>query len=210
MLIDKSLDNIFNTNAKVKIIRLFISKRDDYLANGREISRLISISPPAAHTALKDLRSQDILQQHIIGKQHLYSINMKNRVVQNILLPAFHQESSTKDAIVDYIKNQIIKYKLSSKIISVLLYGSLQKNVSENINDVDIAVIAATKNYAENLKDIFLDDISSSFYEYFGLHLDAYVKSKSEFINMVKINKPPVSTLLNSYSVIYGKDIKEL
>ena len=55
MAIEKALDNILNTNSKIRIIRLFISKREDFLASGREIARFIGISAPAAHATLKDL-----------------------------------------------------------------------------------------------------------------------------------------------------------
>ena len=65
MAIEKSLDNILNTNSKVRVIRLFISKREDFVATGREIARLIGITAPAVHTALKDLYSQDVLKRNI-------------------------------------------------------------------------------------------------------------------------------------------------
>ena len=53
MALDKGLDNILNTGSKVKIIRLFVSRRKDFMASGRQIARLVNITAPAAHAALK-------------------------------------------------------------------------------------------------------------------------------------------------------------
>ena len=63
MPIEKRLDGILDTKSKVKIIRLFISRREDFIASGREIAKLISLTPPAVHTALKELHGQEILKR---------------------------------------------------------------------------------------------------------------------------------------------------
>ncbi|MFC1570410.1 hypothetical protein ACFL4E_01365 [Candidatus Omnitrophota bacterium] len=94
MSIEKPLDNILSTGLKVKIIRLFVSRREDFMASGREIAKLIDVTPPAAHAALKELSDRDILKMNIVGRQHIYKINKHNRIVKNILVPAFEKERS--------------------------------------------------------------------------------------------------------------------
>jgi predicted DNA-binding transcriptional regulator len=84
MAIEKALDNILDMPSKVKILRLFASKREDFIAGGREIARLAGISPPAAHAALKDLYGIGVLKRTIAGRQHLYSLNTGNRNVKTI------------------------------------------------------------------------------------------------------------------------------
>ncbi|MEA3346527.1 MAG: zeta toxin family protein [Candidatus Auribacterota bacterium] len=109
MVVEKALDNILNTNSKVKIIRLFISRSEDFIASGREISRLIGMTPPAVHTTLKDLYNQDILKRDIIGKQHIYKLNTNSRLVKNILVPAFKRELLIK-------KGTTISFKEKTKV----------------------------------------------------------------------------------------------
>lgn len=99
MALYNALDSILNTGSKVKILRLFVSRREDFMATGRQVARFISITPPAAHAALKELRDQDILKQNIIGRQHIYSLNANNRIVKNILVPAFKKEHSFKEDV---------------------------------------------------------------------------------------------------------------
>lgn len=206
MAIEKVLDIILNTGSKIKIIRLFISRRPDFMASGREIARLINLTAPAAHAALKQLYDQDILKREIIGREHIYRLNVDNRIVKNILEPAFKRELSIKKDIFDFLKKKIKTEKMQNKIISLLLYGSLQTGTTEEKSDVDIAIITKDKTTKKQIEEIFTEDITNQFYDYFGVHLDIYIKTKDEFIKRLKKNQPPVSALMQSYSVVYGKD----
>lgn len=210
MVIENSLDIILDSKAKVKIIRLFISRTDDFRTSGREIAKWIKVSPPTTHTALKELYSQGILKLEIIGKQHIYSLNTKNRMVRDILKPSFKKELSLKEDIKRFLIKKIEGLKLEPKIDSLILYGSLQRGSTTNRSDVDIAVIVKDEKYTEEIKDKFIVDIAGQFSEYFGAHLDAYVKSRAEFIKRMKRHLSPVSSLMKSYSVIFGKEPFEL
>ena len=96
---EKRLDDIINTKSKVKIIRLFTSRREDFMASGTDIAKLVGFTPPAAHASLKELYIQGILRRDIIGKQHIYRLNIANRMVKDILKPAFQRELSIKEDI---------------------------------------------------------------------------------------------------------------
>lgn len=203
---NKSLNNILNNETKIKILRLFTSRMEGYHASGREIARLIGVTAPTAHAALKELYAYHILNYEISGRNHLYTLDRKNRIVKDILLPIFQKEYAFKKDVFTFIKNAIEKRKITKDIISVLFYGSQQDEKATETSDVDIAVIVQNKNNSKIVEDIFIKDITTSFYDYFGTSLDVYIKTKQEFIQRLKKNLPPVSTLMKSYSVIYGKD----
>jgi len=202
----KSLDNILNNETKVKILRLFTSRMERYHASGREIARLIGVTAPTAHAALKELYAHHILDYEISGRNHLYNLDRKNRIVKDMLLPIFQKEYAFKKDVFTFIKNAIEKRKITENIVSVLFYGSQQDEKADETSDVDIAIIVQNENDFKIVEDIFIEDITSSFYDYFGTSLDVYIKTKQEFIRRLKKNLPPVSTLIKSYSVIYGKD----
>jgi predicted nucleotidyltransferase len=176
------------------------------MASGRQVARLVGLTPPAVHAALKELYAQDILRRNIIGKQHIYRLNINNRTVKNILIPVFKTENAVKKDIIAFLRKKIKEKKLENKLISLLLYGSLQKGNSSKKSDVDIAVILKEKTNKQSLEKVFIEDIASQFYEYFGAHLDSYIKTKDEFMSRLKKNQAPVSALMQSYFVIYGKD----
>jgi len=205
MPIEKRLDDILNTKSKVKIIRLFVSRREDFMASGREIAKLVSLTPPAVHTALKELYDQDILKRDIIGKQHIYRMNYASRLVKDILQPAFQKERSIKDDISDFLHGKIKSYKLRD-VISLILYGSITKDETHERSDCDIAVITKDAKSKKLIEDTFIEKISNEFYEYFGISLDTYIKTEKEFRGRLKRKLSPVSALMKSYTVIYGKD----
>jgi len=210
MVVEKSLDIVLSSKSKIAIIRLFVSKTSDFKATGREIAKLTHFSAPAAHSALKELFNQGILKLDKIGRQHIYSLDNNNRIVQKILTPMFKEEVSLKDEIKDFLVKQVKEARVQTKIISLLLYGSLQKGTTHEKSDVDIAVILKDKKDSSEIEEKFLNDISIKFYDYFKVHLDAYIKDRDEFRLRLKRNLPPVSTLMKSYSVIYGKEPIEI
>lgn len=206
MPIEKSLDNILNSKSRIAIIRLFVSKAGGFKASGREIARLVHFSAPSTHAALKELYNERILRLEIIGKQHIYSLDNNNRVVKQILRPMFKKEISVKEEIGNYLTKQIRKTGIKNRIVSLILYGSLQEGMTTAKSDVDIAVIVKDKKAKKEVEDKFLHNISVEFSDYFGAHLDAYIKTKDEFRLRLRKNMPPVSTLMKSYSTIEGKE----
>lgn len=206
MAIDKKLDDILDTKSKVKIIRLFVSRTEDFMASGREIAKLIGLTPPAVHAALKELYNQDILKREIIGRQHIYKINSLNRIVKDILQPAFRKEFSIKEDICSYLQKKVMSYKIQSFITSILLYGSIASGTTHGESDCDIAVIAKDTISKKKLENFFINKISSEFSEYFGIHLHPYIKTYNEFMKRLEKRLSPVPKLMESHTIVYGKD----
>ena len=154
--------------------------------------------------------NQDVLNLDIIGKQHLYKLNRRNRTVKEILIPAFRKELSVREDMNNFLKKVINDENLTKKIVSLILYGSHQKRTATEASDVDVAIITKNRVDKERVKKLFIEEISSRFYEYFGVHLDVYIKAENEFIERLRKNEPPVSTLMTSYTVISGKDPLDL
>ena len=206
MVLEKRLDDILDTRSKVKIIRLFVSRREDYMASGRAIAKLIGVTPPAVHTALKDLLNHDILKREIIGGQHIYRINQSSRIVKEILKPAFQKEVSVKDDIGKFLLSKIKEHNIVHSIISLLIYGSMAKGEAHHYSDCDIAIVVKDASSKKKVEAIFIDTISREFSDYFATHLDSYIKTEDEFLELLRGNSSPVSSLMKSYIVVYGKD----
>ncbi len=200
------LTDVLNSEIKVKVLRLFASRLEGYHATGREVARIVGTTAPTAHAALKDLYSFHILNYEVSGKNHLYSLNRKTRIVQEILLPMFQKENAFKQDVFEFLKTLLSKKHKLKDVVSILLYGSQQTGSSGSSSDVDIAVIVKNENDVKVMEALFVEEISSSFYDYFGVSLDAYIKTQKDFTDRLNNNLPPVSTLIKSYSVIYGED----
>lgn len=206
MAIEKKLDDILDTKSKIKIIRLFISRGGEFMASGSDVAKLIGLTPPAVHASLKELYDQDILYRDIVGKQHIYRLNTSGRVVNEILKPAFEKEHSIKEDIKYFLFRKIKDYKMAAAIKSLILYGSLAQGKSHRASDCDIAVVVKDSCSKKSVENIFVEKISTEFSKYFGISLDAYIKTYDEFLGRLKKRLSPVDTLMKSYIVIYGKD----
>lgn len=206
MAIEKKLDDILDSKSKIEIIRLFISKGGDFMASGSDVAKLIGFTPPAAHASLKELYDRDILRRDIVGKQHIYRLNTSGRIVSKILKPAFQKEHSIKEDIKDFLLKRIKDYRMTTAIKSLILYGSLAQGKTHYTSDCDIAVVVKDSRSKKRVEDLFIEKISAEFSEYFGISLDAYIKTYDEFVKRLKRRLSPVATLMKSYMVIYGKD----
>ena len=95
---------------------------------------------------------------------------------------------------------------MATAIRSLILYGSLAQGKSHRTSDCDIAVVVKDSRSKKRIEDLFIEKISTEFSEYFGISLDAYIKTYDEFLKRLKRRLSPVATLMKSYIVIYGKD----
>ena len=203
------IEEIVDSPSKVAILRLFTT-RQNFKATGRQIAKLVGYSAPSTHDSLKSLHERNILKLDIIGKQHIYTLNEGDRIVQKIIRPMFAAESNIKNEIRDFLLKEFKRTKIKAKIASLILYGSIQSETATQESDIDIAVAVARAADLRSVENALLSEIAPRFKAYFGVQMDAYIKSSAEFKERLKKNQPPVSTLMKSYFVLYGKEPLEI
>ena len=203
------IHEIIDSPSKVAILRVLASRRG-FKATGREIARLSGFSVPSTHESLKSLHDRNILNLEIIGKQHIYTLNEEDRIVQKIIRPMFEAEGGVKDEIRDFLLAEIKKAGFKQEIVSLIIYGSAQKGLAGKSSDVDVAVVVDKSVNVNRITDIFISVIMPKFKSYFGVQLDPYVKTVSEFRGRLKKILPPISTLMKSYTVLFGKEPLEI
>jgi len=203
------IDDIVDSPSKLAILRVFAA-REGLKATGREIARLAGFSVPSTHESLKDLHERNVLAREIIGKQHIYSLNEEDRIVQKIIRPMFEAESNYKQEIKDLLLEEIKKAGVKKIIVSLILYGSVARKTAQKESDIDVAVIVAKAADVDRVFEAFNSFIAKKLKSFFGVHLDFYVKSAAEFRELLRKNRPPVSTLMKAYSVLYGKEPLEV
>lgn len=202
------IEDIVASPLKLAILRAFTARKG-FKATGREIAKLVGYSVPSTHDALKGLHERNVLKLDIIGKQHIYTLNEDERMVQKIVRPMFAAESNAKNDIREFLLDEMKKAKILSKIASLIFYGSMQTGKDKIGSDVDIAVVVSHKEDLDQVERVLVE-IAPRFKQYFGIQIDPYIKSKAEFKARLKKNLPPVSTLIKSYSVLYGQEPLEL
>jgi len=204
----RPLEKILDSRIKVAILRV-LSSGVDRRMGGSEIARAAGFSIPSTHDSLKALHAAGAITMELFGNQHVYALNRKNRIVQKIILPMFKAEGNWKKDVQERLIQGMKNEGILRSVVSVILYGSVQQGSAKPGSDLDLAVIVKAGDLGK-VKDAFLGPIAADFAAYFGMRLDSYIKTDEEFSRMLKKNRPPVTTLMKAYSVLYGKEPLEI
>ncbi len=203
MLVDRPLDDIFGQYSKVRILRFLVKSQSQL--NGREIAKNVGLSHVKAHTALKDLTKQGIVNMHSVGNSLVYWLNEDHFLVKEIIRPAFEKE----DGLFDYMSRLILKNISLPKPFSIILFGSFAKGRALADSDIDVVIIYPnSKNKTIISKE--LRDAEKKITSLFGNHLSSVPFSINEFQNKLKKKDNFINEIIRTGKVIYGKSITEL
>lgn len=205
----RPLEKILDSQAKIAILRVLSAGVDRHMG-GSDIARAAGFSIPSTHDALKALLALGVVTMEVLGNQHVYALNRKDRIVQKIIAPMFKAEGNWKKDIKERAVQGMKSAGILQSVVSVILYGSVQQGNAKQGSDLDLAVIVRSSADLQCVRDAFLGPIAQDLAAYFGMRLDAYIKTAEEFSKMLKRNSPPLSTLMKAYSVVYGKEPLEI
>jgi len=206
MALETILDEVLDGRSRVRIVRLFCMRTDDFLASGREVARLTALSPPAAHAALRALLDARVLGREIVGRQHLYRLNARARLVRELLRPLFVREAGVRDAVGPFLEKRIAALGLRAAVVSAVLYGSLASGRTREASDCDVAFVVRDARARARLEEAFRETLAEEFFGEFGFHIDPYIKPASEFRGKLRRGEPPVGTMMKNYRTLFGKD----
>jgi predicted nucleotidyltransferase len=209
MITVRSLEKILDSQTKIAILRVLASGIVRRMG-GSEIARAAGFSVPSTHDSLKALHAAGIVMMERIGNQHVYILNHKDRIVQKVIVPMFKTEGDWKKDAGERIIQGMKDGGILQSVVSVILYGSMQRGDAKPGSDMDLAVVVRKGVDLEKVKDVFLGMVAADLGGYFAIKVDVYIKSSDEFRVLLKGNKPPVSTLMKAYSTLYGKEPLEI
>lgn len=202
MIIHKPLNEIFSTYSNIAVIRELRYTRNGF--TGREIAKRAGLSAPATLSALTHLAALKVVKRQIGGRDHLFTLNFNNYFVKKVLLPILEQESQ----FFTLIKTRLKKH-LSTKAISVIIFGSVARQKEDIESDLDICIVFSSsenKKLLENEINILRDELSTDC----GVTLAPYYISVKEFKQRAKMKKSPVNDIVKEGIVISGKSINWL
>lgn len=203
MLLDRPLDNILGQYSKVKILRFLIKSQAQL--NGREIAKNVGLSHVKAHTALKDLTKNGVVNMRSVGSSLVYWLNEEHFLVKEIIRPAFEKEED----IFCHIVRIILKEINPPRPLSIILFGSFAKGGASADSDIDIIIIYPhSKN--KPLIDRELSEAEKKITSLFGNHLASVSLLVNEFQKKLKKKDAFIDEIIRTGKVIYGKNISEL
>jgi len=202
---DKDMANtVLNTTEKVKVLRLFLAKGENFTATDKKAAEIIDVPLHLVTNAMKELQKQKVLKRYIIKKGRPYKLNESSLTVQNLIKPAFEKEIAQRKQVINFLNEKIKAGNLSDKINSLLIYGKFQAGNIDETNDVNVAIISKNNEDRETIKKKYNGSVQEEFSRNFGVKLDTYVESEDTF---KKIIKKEDEMKFKPYEVVYGKDV---
>lgn len=175
MKFHRVLEEIFSSKIKVsiwKILHCYPEKR----FSGRELARLLNVSPSRASEILELFRKYGIVNRIRIGNTSEWTLNKKNILVEN-LLKIFKIEEKIYQDLKSKIFNTFHKEK---SILKVILYGSVARGEEKPNSDIDLFILVKNekdKDLAANL----VHKLNISLLPRYGNVISELIYSKKEW-----------------------------
>lgn len=207
MKFTRPLDEILNTEAKVRILRFFCRTNAEW--NGSQIAKEIKITPAATHTALRILQKEGLLTLRNMGKTHVYSLKEDSFLVSNLLKPLFIKEDCIMDTVIALIKRKISGSKTKRDIASVALFGSVSASQERPTSDIDLVVVVENAK-AKPIVERLFRELDERISRQFGNTISPYLNTRSEFRTKHKKGLAVIKNILKTYKLIYGERLESL
>jgi len=146
--------NLFKINYGSETLLLLLKK----VMHGREIAKELKTSLTRVQAILTELRTINVLDYKIEGKNHIYFIK-KNLISKSFIINAENYKLAkilSKHPELEPIFQDIIK---KSKCNLILLFGSYAKSTEKKESDIDIYIETTNTKIKEEVQQIY-DQIS--------------------------------------------------
>ena len=173
MVIHRVLDSIFNSWAHPAVLRSLLDSTTGY--TGREVARLAGIHPHTAFKTLASLEELNIVKRQRGGRDHIFTLNRENYLVDEVILPLFQKEQQFRNEVYNTV-SKILKGKVSSAVI----FGSTAREEEKSSSDLDICCIIEKKSDVENVRSL-LNNFSQNLYKKYGIKISPIFFTIQEF-----------------------------
>jgi predicted nucleotidyltransferase len=200
MVINNSLQHIFSAQSNILVLRTLNSRVIGL--SGRETARISKLSIRNVQNVLAHLESLGLVNRTIGGRDHLFTLNRKNRIVTNLIKDIFEFESEFKKEIFS-----LIKKKLAALASSLILFGSVARGEEDVASDLDLCVVFVNnKSKIENA----VSELRDKLYDDYKVTLAPFYILETEFKKRAKQNLSPVNSILKEGVLLSGKPIRGL
>lgn len=202
MKINKVLSEVFSARSNMEVLRVL----ENYIngISGREVARLSGLSPKTTISSLTLLESLGVINIIRGGREHIFSFNRKNYIVNEIILPMLKREADFKDAIFNDIKKHLKKQSHS-----VYLFGSVARNEESIESDLDLCIIYEDKKDKEQIEEAFYE-LSNLLYEKYRVTAAPIYFTKAEFVKRAKQKKSPLPSIIEDGKLIFGTPLQRI
>ena len=205
MRFNKPLTYILDSQPKIICLRLLCNYPTEI--NGRQLSKIVKLSPTTVHKAMKELANEQIVVLKNYGNSHVYELNKTNRIVSEILKPMFNNEKILLDKFIKNVVKGIKKSELKDTIFSIVLFGSVQDGSEKPQSDIDLCVVVKESKDKKRVENLMFN-INFSLKGSIGMSIAPYVKTVGEFKKDKELSV--IRAILKSHRVIWGEPMESM
>ena len=169
------------TKKQIELFRIFTKNpfREYSFREFRELSHVKSVS--LIQNSIKAFTKEDLIKEKKIGTSNLYSLNHDNKLVYSYL-DILAKESFEKNVkySISLLQEELEKH---TSFYSLAIFGSFAIGEQKKDSDLDLAVFIEN----EDKRKIIEASIKSIELKSF-LKIDGHVITKSEFLEMLKVD----------------------
>jgi len=193
------LEQLFSGKVSISLVRALLTYRGKIFTI-RGLAKAANVSPAEAALVAEKLKERGIIRIQPVGRSYQVLLNEKSYVLNNIAKQAILAEEKTLGVLISVLKKNLD----NKKIISACIFGSVAMKTEEEDSDVDLLVIANDFEVASATLARTRDEVSQTF----GNRLSPIIFTEMELRE--KKGGRLIRSILNSYIMIQGKDLREL
>ncbi len=190
---------ILGSRFTIKVLKTLLRYRGKVFTI-RELARVSGVSHPQVSKIVKELETTGVVKLKPVGKAHQIILNDESYILKSVIEPVFRAERET----VNHLISTIRPFFHNRKIASVALFGSVARGEERPSSDVDLLVLTEDKDIANEC----VAKASTATLSAFGTALSPFIMDKREFVR--KRSEKLVKSILESYLLVYGKDLREI
>lgn len=202
MRIHNVLDEIFARKSNIVVIRAL--KNYTTGISGREVSRNINLAANNTLNTLTYLEDLGIVNRLRGGREHLFTLNRKNFLVNQVVLPLLQTE---EEYVLSVRKD--IKSKLTGKVVSAIIYGSVARKEETVQSDLDLCIVYENSRKLHVIEEE-IESLRRLMYKKYGINISPFYTSRSEFIKKANKNMSPVEQIVQEGEMVVGETIKRI
>ena len=193
----RSLADILRTPARLAVARLLVRLPDKEFT-GREVARLLGLSPSTALEALGVLVSRGLAGRRTIGRAYGFQAN-RDSYLFGLLGDLLRSEDRTREEMLERARASLGKGALS-----LVLFGSHARGTAGPASDLDLLVVTEDPGAMEAR----VDELEALFLRRYGLHVDAKVLTPRELRDRASL--PYVRAARAEGFVVAGRPLDEV
>jgi predicted nucleotidyltransferase len=204
MKVNNPLNDILDSKVKIECLRHLCNYPTEL--NGRQLSQFLKITPKSIHKAMSSLVDEGVINLNPHGNSFGYSLNRNKWINRRLLLPLFQKEKTLLEIISRDIRGGLKSSSLKRHILSIALFGSVQKKVDNSRSDFDLFILVDKESSIPAIENE-IEKMGSLLTKAYGIVFGPYVKSVASFKKDKSLNI--IKSILSSNKIIYGKELTE-